>query len=201
MKEAGIILICYILGAVPFSYIFGRLFGRVDITTRGSGNVGATNVLRTTSIPVAIMALLGDAGKGFAGAWFGTMAGGDLIGAILLGAICGAVVVLGHCYSVFLNFKGGKGVATAAGVLLAFMPDIVAVLVVVFLVLVVFTRYVSLGSISVAAALPFLSMVYLKPWPYVTMCFLISTIVIYRHRENIERLKKGTESRITEKAT
>lgn len=200
MKEAGIILVCYILGSVPFSYIFGRLFGKVDITTRGSGNVGATNVLRTTSIPVAILALVGDVGKGMAAVWIGTMTGGDMAGATLLGTLCGAAVVLGHCYSVFMNFKGGKGVATAAGVLLVLMPDIVVVLVVVFLILVVFTRYVSLGSISVAAALPFLSMFYMKPWPYVAMSFLISTVVIYRHRVNIERLKNGTESRITEKA-
>jgi len=107
-----LIILCYLIGSIPFSLIFGLLLGKVDIRTKGSGNIGATNVLRSSGLAVAILALIADMGKGVAGAWIGSAGGG-----LEMAALCSGAVLLGHCFSVFLKFKGGKAVATSAGVI------------------------------------------------------------------------------------
>ena len=195
VRALGWILLCYFIGSIPFSYIIGRALGKVDITTKGSGNVGATNVLRSTNVSVAIVALCGDVLKGVIAAWIGMAAGGPV-----LASWCGGAVVLGHCYSVFMRFKGGKGVATAAGVIGFLMPPIVVALASILVISVVITRYVSLGSVLAAAVFPIRCLVLWKPWPYIVLSFFLAGLVLYRHRENIRRLRSGQEARITDKA-
>ena len=139
MNDWFLFLVSYFLGAIPFSYICGKYLGKVDISQRGSGNIGATNVLRSTTTSVAVLALAGDLLKGLLAAWIGLTWGNEVIA-----AVCGVLVVVGHCFSIFLSFKGGKGVATAAGVILYLMPQIFLVLLAVMILAVLLTRYVSL---------------------------------------------------------
>lgn len=195
MNELGLVLLCYIIGAVPFSYIFSRFLGGVDIRDRGTGNVGATNVLRSAGKKIALAAFIGDTLKGVISAWIGLHFGGPG-----LAALCSVAAVVGHCWPVFLGFRGGKGVATAFGIVVYLMPLITAILAVIFLPVVFFSRYVSLGSVCVAAILPVLTLIMQQPWQYIIMSLVMAGIVICRHRSNIERLRNGTEKKITEKA-
>lgn len=192
----GVILVvlCYFIGAIPFSYLVSLLKG-VDIRTRGSGNVGATNVLRALGPVAAAAALAADLLKGVAAAWIGTMAGGEWL---VVG--CAFAAVVGHCYSIFLRFKGGKGVATSAGVILYLMPRELLIMLVVFLVIVALLRYVSLGSITVAVLLPVLALAMKEPFELLMLCLLMATLVVYRHRENIQRLRSGTEPKLGSRA-
>ncbi|HQA07712.1 MAG TPA: glycerol-3-phosphate 1-O-acyltransferase PlsY [Syntrophomonadaceae bacterium] len=190
MYNLALILLCYIIGAIPFSYLISLVKG-VDIRTRGSGNVGATNVLRTLGPVAAAIALAADLLKGVVAAWIGTMTGSEWII-----ACCALAAVLGHCYSVFLRFGGGKGVATSAGIVLYLLPRELLILLVVFLVLVALLRYVSLGSITVAALLPVLALIMREPAELQIMSLLMAVLVIYRHRENIQRLRSGTEPKL-----
>lgn len=194
MKLAGVVILCYLLGSIPFSYIFTRLFTKQDIRKKGSGNVGATNVLRTSGPAVAVLALLGDLLKGvaagFIALYFGTW---EYI------VFCSVAVVLGHCYPVSLKFKGGKGVATAAGVVLVYMPLVLGILALIFVTTIVASKYVSLGSITGALFLPVLIIATGKPWPYLIAGSLMCLLVVYRHRENIIRIRRGTESKINQR--
>ena len=195
MKEIVLVLLCYFMGAIPFSYIFSRLLGGVDIRARGTGNVGATNVLRTLGIKIAIASLMGDLLKGLIAAWLGLYFGGEG-----MAAVCAVAAVVGHCWPVFLGFKGGKGVATAAGVIFYLMPTLGLILLVVFITIIFISRFVSLGSICIAALFPALALIMSQPWQYVIMSVIMAGMVIFRHRTNIERLRHGTEKKINEKA-
>lgn len=192
----GVILVvlCYFIGAIPFSYLVSLLKG-VDIRTRGSGNVGATNVLRALGPVAAAAALAADLLKGVAAAWIGTMAGGEWL---VVG--CAFAAVVGHCYPIFLRFKGGKGVATSAGIILYLMPRELLIMLVVFLVVVALLRYVSLGSITVAVLLPVLALAMKEPFELLILCLLMAALVVYRHRENIQRLRSGTEPKLGSRA-
>ncbi len=195
IKALFFMALCYLIGSIPFSLIFGMALGKVDIRTRGSGNIGATNVLRTSGIAVALLALAADLCKGLAAAWIGTAVGGPV-----MAGFCAAAVITGHCYSVFLNFKGGKGVATAAGIMAFLMPDVFVVVLIIFILMVTITRYVSMGSIVGAIAFPLLTaFIFPKPLPYIVMSIYIIALVLYRHKENVIRLKEGKESKITDK--
>lgn len=189
-----LVVLCYFIGAIPFSYLVSLLKG-VDIRTRGSGNVGATNVLRALGPVAAAAALAADLLKGVAAAWIGTMAGGEWL---VVG--CAFAAVVGHCYSIFLRFKGGKGVATSAGVILYLMPRELLIMLVVFLVVVALLRYVSLGSITVAVLLPVLALAMKEPFELLILCLLMAALVVYRHRENIQRLRSGTEPKLGSRA-
>lgn len=191
MKEVLLVVLCYCIGAIPFSYITVRLTKGIDIRKRGSGNVGTTNVLRTAGKGTAIAALAGDLLKGVLAAWLGLHFGGEI-----LAVICALAAIAGHCWPVFLGFKGGKGVATSAGVALFLMPKMSLILVLAFILIVAISRYVSLGSIIIAGLLPLSALLLHKPNPLLIMCFLIAILVIYKHRENIERLRSGTERKI-----
>lgn len=195
MKEILLVLLCYILGAIPFSYIFSRVLGGVDIRAKGTGNVGATNVLRTLGIKIAVLALLGDLTKGAAAAWLGLHFGG-----LNLAAACATMAVVGHCWPVFLGFKGGKGIATSAGALLVLMPLIFLIAAANFVIVIAISRYVSLGSISTAVILPIVVLLTGQPWQYVVMVCVMAITAIYRHRTNIQRLRQGTEKKLNEKA-
>jgi glycerol-3-phosphate acyltransferase PlsY len=192
--SVALIILCYLIGAIPFSYLVSQLKG-VDIRTRGSGNVGATNVLRTLGPALGAAALWGDFLKGLAAAWIGTMAGGEWL---MVG--CALAAVLGHCYSVFLRFRGGKGMATSAGIVLYLLPKIFLIMLVVFVVVVALLRYVSLGSITVAILFPILTLVMNEPHELLVFSVLLAALVVYRHSENIDRLRKGTESKLGSRA-
>jgi glycerol-3-phosphate acyltransferase PlsY len=167
-----------------------RLLG-VDIRRRGSGNIGATNVLRSLGRGPAGLTLVGDVAKGAAGAWLGSLAGPDPIWAGL-GVL---LVVVGNCWPVFLGFRGGKGVATGLGAFLYASPWAIVPAAVVWAVLLVAFRFVSLASVSGAASLPVAALVLGYPVPVVVGAGAVALIVVFRHRDNIARLLAGTERR------
>jgi glycerol-3-phosphate acyltransferase PlsY len=191
MGENIVIIISYLLGSIPFAYIMTHLIKGLDIREMGSGNVGSTNALRTAGKRVAGAALTGDLLKGCLVAWLGMHFGGAG-----LAAICAVAAVIGHCWPVFLSFKGGKGVATTAGVTLFLMPKIFLILLVVFILVVVLSRYVSLASISVAVLLPLVAFIFSEPRSILMMSLFLMLLVVYHHRENIVRLRNGNERKI-----
>lgn len=186
----------FLLGSVPTGYLVARARG-VDIRQHGSGNIGATNVFRTLGKPLGVFVFVVDALKGFAAVFAASqLAGGGAWPPI----VAAVAVIAGHNYTPWLGFRGGKGIATSAGVLLALMPLAVAMIATVWAIVFFTTRYVSLASISASAALP-LSVCTL--WfagcggsgPLLGFSIVISTLAIWRHRSNIRRLRDGTEPR------
>ncbi len=203
-----IALTSYLVGSIPSGYVVGR-FHRVDIRKYGSGNIGATNVLRVLGKRWGYFVFVCDVLKGLVGVRLGALLGAALLAGELnftLGGLLGAVAcILGHNYPVWLGFKGGKGVATSAGVLLGLFPIVTVILVVLVWVLVFYTgRYVSLASITAAIALPLVIFCILpreRPdflWLF-GFSLLIAALAVWRHRTNIERLLHGTESRFGKK--
>ena len=186
----------FLLGSIPTGYLVARAKG-VDIRQHGSGNIGATNVFRTLGKPLGIFVFVTDALKGFAAVWLAGRFGGASDWA---GIIAAVAVIAGHNYTPWLGFKGGKGIATSAGVLLALMPWAVLCIAIVWFVVFKVSRYVSLASISAATALP---VAVAALWsagcggngPLLGFSVLISALAIWRHRTNIQRLRAGTESR------
>lgn len=194
MEYVLLVLLCYMVGSIPFSYIFSRMLGGVDIRSKGTGNVGATNVLRTLGIKVAVASLLGDVFKGAVSAWLGFYLGGPT-----LAALCVTAAVVGHCWPVFLGFKGGKGVATWGGAILILMPLMGLIGAANLVIIIAASGFVSLGSICTVAILPIIIFLMHYPWQYVAMSLIIAAIIIFRHKTNLERLHNGTESRINQK--
>jgi acyl phosphate:glycerol-3-phosphate acyltransferase len=195
MPEAALALLAsYLLGAIPTSHLVSRLFAKIDLRDHGSGNLGATNLYRVLGWKYAIPVALFDITKGaipvlgFAP---------RVTNSELFALACGVAAILGHVFSVFVGFKGGKGVATAAGVMLGLTPLALAVAAAVWALLVLLTGYVSLGSVVAAAVLPFA--VYLLERPTSGELLWIdagvAAGVIFLHRRNIQRLLKGTENR------
>jgi glycerol-3-phosphate acyltransferase PlsY len=180
----------YLLGSVPTGYLLGYFAG-VDVRRTGSGNVGATNVARVAGKWLGLLTLLGDAAKGFVPVLIALRL--DL-GAALTGLVALAAF-LGHLYPVFLKFQGGKGVATALGALLALAPAAVGVLLVVFLIVALATRIVSLASIVAAGMTPVAIWLLGYPTPVIGAVLLMALMTIWRHRENIQRLRAGAEPR------
>jgi len=188
------VLLSYLLGAIPFGLFFGRLFSNVDVRTFGSGNIGATNVLRAAGKKAAILTLLADALKG-------------LVPVLLVKAIfqndaitvlSGAAAILGHIFPLYLNFKGGKGVATSYGVVIAVAPWIGFICLLVWVLVAYTWRYSSLSGLVAFAcymALTFLATSSVSK-PYAFLSLFIFGMIYYRHRENIKRLLSGTEPKI-----
>jgi glycerol-3-phosphate acyltransferase PlsY len=169
--------------------------GKVDIRKTGSGNVGATNVLRSAGLAPAILAVVGDILKGVFAAWLAAVMGG---GVLLL--LCPLAAVVGHCYPVYLRFRGGKGVATSTGALLFLTPYSILYLFFAFVGVVGLSRIVSLGSLTAAVFIPFVTMfLYPQERFVIILTFLLAILVIYRHKDNIRRLLAGKEPRIGEK--
>ena len=188
----------YLLGSVPTAAWISRIFYHVDITKVGSCNPGMTNVLRTLGWKPALPVALLDAGKGALAAWLGTALTSDS----RWGLAAGVAAVLGHSYTCFASFKGGKGVLTGFGVFMYFAPISALAGLVAWGAVVALTRYVSLGSLTAAVVMP-LSMAMEISWggrnelvPVLYVAILICAFVIIRHRANMVRLVKGTESRI-----
>ena len=194
----GFVLLGYLLGSIPFGYLLVRAMGGGDIRRVGSGNIGATNVARTSGWSVGVATLLLDAAKGFLAVWLTEHFTG---GNIRFMMYAGLAAILGHVFPVWLKFAGGKGVATALGVFLAICWPATAAAALLFVLVVLFWRYVSLASISAAAALPLFVYTLYAPLHAPPTAISVSTlvaaaVVIVKHRNNIERLVRGTEPRI-----
>lgn len=193
-----LVVVAFVVGAIPWGYLVGKLAGGIDLRQVGSGGTGATNVLRTLGARASALVLVLDAVKGALPVLIGRSLG---IADIWIAAAAVAAVA-GHCWSPFIGFKGGKGVATGAGAAIALVPQLV-VLVVVMVLVVWRTRYVSLGSLLVvtfaAVAMVASAALGLAAWPTAMAIIAIGGIIIYRHQENITRLRAGTERRFGEK--
>jgi glycerol-3-phosphate acyltransferase PlsY len=184
----------YLAGSVPFALIVSRAMGLPDPRTYGSGNIGATNVLRSGSKAAAALTLAGDAAKGWLVVWL-AMRLGSSPELVAIGAIG---VFLGHVFTVWLKFQGGKGVATAAGVILAYDPVLALAVAAVWLTIVVVTRYSSLGAITAAVFAPALAWTLGAPGPTLIALATIGFALVWRHEANIRKLLKGEERRIGE---
>ncbi len=185
-------LLAYLIGGLPFGYLFVRFTLGKDVRTMGSGNIGATNVHRSAGGKAGLVVLLLDIGKGFLAVWLASLVthGNDL--AISLAIVA---VMLGHCYPVFLHFRGGKAVACYIGAFLFVAPLALLAVTAVFVLVVSLTRFVSLASILGAIAFPFCLWFIYKPSPALLCASIFAAILItYRHRGNIERLRTGTEN-------
>jgi glycerol-3-phosphate acyltransferase PlsY len=193
MGHAIALLASYFIGAIPNSYLAGRLFMGIDLREHGSGNLGATNVWRTLGPKFAIPVGILDSAKGAVPVLFIAPLASD---ARLFALACGIMAVVGHVFSIFVGFKGGKGVATAAGVMLGLTPLAVLVTTIVWLVLVWTTGYSSLGSIVAAAILPLAAwLLHPADRDLVWVQALVALAIIWFHRANFRRLLAGTESR------
>ena len=195
-------LAAYLLGSIPFGFLLVWLFRKEDIRSKGSGNIGATNVVRSGAKGLGALTFLLDACKGFFAVLFasliGTLPGLAAVPRDNVAAVAALCAVLGHMYTVWLGFKGGKGVATAFGVFVALAPLAALASLGVFVLVFALSRYVSLASILAAAAFPAFALVLghvsHSVW-LTTVIFVVPTIVIVKHRENIGRLLHGTEYR------
>ncbi|MFI5337779.1 MAG: glycerol-3-phosphate 1-O-acyltransferase PlsY [Opitutales bacterium] len=191
----------YVLGSLPFGYLVARAHG-VDIFKAGSGNPGATNVKRVLGSRAGNTVFALDVVKGAAAAgWLYFFTGPEHTDWKLLSLVGVIAAILGHSFSIFTRFRGGKGVATAAGGLLVLMPASCLIGGVVWLVTFYATRYVSLGSILAAIAVPAASWLRGNPLPLNLVATLIGAFVVFRHRDNVRRLLNGTENRFARKAT
>jgi glycerol-3-phosphate acyltransferase PlsY len=181
----------YLLGSIPFSFLLARRRG-IDLRRAGSGNVGATNVLRTTGVPLAVLALALDGLKGTLAVLIAERVSGMPVAPVA----AGLASVLGHVYPVWLRFRGGKGVATAAGAFTVLAPAAFATALAVFVVVVALTRTISVGSVSAAVTLAIVTALMDYSRLVSTGAALAAAIIVYRHRGNLARLMAGTERRI-----
>src|SRR5262245_56396487 len=186
----GALIIAYLLGSIPFGYIVVKQTHGTDIRSTGSGNIGATNVYRK-SRGAGIATLILDAAKGYvavlAAAWLTRDTGWQAMAAV--------AAILGHMFTVFLSFKGGKGVATAAGAYLALSPQAVALTVVVFIAVAALTRYVSLASIAAAVSFPLAVYWRADPNEVLAAAIIGAALIVAKHHQNIHRLLTGTENK------
>jgi glycerol-3-phosphate acyltransferase PlsY len=187
----AVIVGAYLIGSVPFAFLLARRRG-VDLRTAGSGNVGASNVLRTSGVSLAIAAMLLDALKGTAAVLFAEASGagpGTVVAA-------GLVAIVGHVYPVWLRFHGGKGVATAAGAFMLLAPVPLGIAVAMFAVAVVATRLISVGSLTAAVTLPVAAVFTGMPQLVIVGALAAAIVIVERHRGNLVRLLAGTERRV-----
>ena len=196
MKIALVIISCYLLGSVPFGYIVGKLFKKVDIREYGSGNIGATNALRILGPLLASLVVLGDIGKGILSIYLVQYLNIDNL--VIL-TIAGLAVIFGHDWSIFLGFKGGKGIATTFGVVFALNPTISILALIIWGVVVITTRYVSLASIFAVISIFIFTILFKQPYEYIIFSAIIMILGIFKHKENIKRLKLKKERKIGEK--
>lgn len=187
-----LLLLAYLAGSIPFGLVVGKLFYGVDVRLHGSGNVGTTNVFRVLGKKAGVIVLVCDMLKGYVPAavaaavfdpWFAI--------------VIAAAPVLGHIYSIFLKGRGGKGIATGAGVVLALVPVAFAIILTAWLLLILITRYVSVASLAAAVLVPVLTIALDEPLPYEIAGVLVAILVWWAHRSNISRLLAGEENRVT----
>jgi len=186
-----IVVGAYLLGSIPFGYVLPRLVRGEDVRTRGSGNVGASNVWRVYGRSLGVPVALLDVAKGFVPAFVGT-----ILVSPLVGVLAGGAAMLGHWRPLFLRFqKGGKTVATAGGTFFGVAPLVGAVGVVIWIVVFLLSRYASLASMVTGLALPFVALALGEPWPVIVFASIACVAVLVLHKANIARLRAGTESR------
>ena len=185
------VVAAYLLGSIPFGYIIVRLKTGSDIRAAGSGNIGATNVLRTTGRAAGILTLLLDVAKGYLAVWLAArLTANDPVWT----SASAVAVILGHAYPVFLRFKGGKAVASTLGAFLFLTPSAIAAVTLVFVTAVALTRFISLGSILAAGLFPLAVWMIAHPsFPVIYAALFAGVFIVCRHHENIRRLREGTE--------
>jgi len=192
MLALQVIAVAYLIGSIPFSFLVARAFGVQDVRRVGSGNVGATNVLRNAGKVAGALALLLDLGKGAAAsALAGRLAPGDGV----LPAAAALAAVVGHLYPVWLRFEGGKGVATGLGAFAPLAPKAALGALVAFGLVAAATRFVSLGSLAGALAMMGLALALRGPDPVALAAAATAALVVFRHRSNLRRILRGTERR------
>jgi glycerol-3-phosphate acyltransferase PlsY len=196
LATLAVIAGAYLVGSVSFAVVVSKLFGLPDPHSYGSGNPGATNVLRTGNKAAAALTLAGDCIKGFLAVWIAHRLGASWGDASLATAGAALAVFLGHVYPVFHRFAGGKGVSTAAGVAFALSVPLGVALLVVWLAFALLFRIASLASIAAAVAAPPLGLYFIGNGPEAWALFPIALLLIWRHRENIRKLLAGQERRI-----
>jgi glycerol-3-phosphate acyltransferase PlsY len=191
VRDAAVIVGGYLLGSMPFGYWVVRLVRHEDVRTKGSGNIGASNVWRVYGRRYGIPVMLLDVAKGFVPALVGVLVSGDL-----LGVLAGGAAMAGHWRPLFLGFqRGGKTVATAGGVFWAVAPLVAVVGAAVWVVLFLILRYASVASMGAALSLPVVAWALGEQWPVIVFASLAGGVVVVLHRGNIRRLRAGTESR------
>ena len=189
----------YLLGSIPFGLLIGKLFGAADIRKEGSGNIGATNVARVAGPAAGILTLLLDAAKGAFAVVLAARLSEQSSTWMMIAGLC---ALIGHCFPIWLGFHGGKGVATAAGVFLVLCPPAFLCAVILFVLVVMYWHFVSLGSISAAAAMPLLIYFFWAPHhapPYVVTFGSLGAaiLIVYKHDANIKRLVQGDEPKFS----
>ncbi len=196
MKAVFLILagvIGYLLGSANSSIIVGKFYG-MDVRMHGSGNAGATNTLRTLGKSAALMVGIGDVLKGIISCIIGNFLGGYT--GLMVAGIC---AIIGHNWPVYFNFKGGKGIFTSFAVVLMMNWKIGLMLLGIFIIIVAITRYVSLGSVIASALFPVFGLIFNEGSQFTVFALILALLAIYRHKANIERLLKGTESKLGSK--
>ena len=192
------VVLAYLLGSLPVGVLVGRLWG-VNVLDHGSGRMGATNVFRAAGIAPALLTGALDIGKGFLAVWLA----GQIAMSPLAQVLAGVAVVLGHCVSVFVHFRGGAGVATSLGALGAIYLPVAVAAGILLLLIIVITRYASVGSLTITTLVPIvlliLGLVGTLPLVYVLYGLILWVIIFYAHRPNIQRLLQGSERRLGEK--
>jgi glycerol-3-phosphate acyltransferase PlsY len=187
-----ILIVIYLIAAVPTGIVLAKVMGYEDVRDKGSGNIGATNVYRVAGKLAGVLTLAGDILKGFlpllaCKTWLAPTPA-------QLGIAC-AMAIVGHCYPVYLKFRGGKGIATALGIFLVMSPIAVLGAAIVFGITVATTRFISLGSVLAAMSAPLLVLMLNQPQPIFLATLFIAALIVWRHRSNIKRLMDGSEDR------
>ena len=196
MRALGLVGV-YLIGSIPVGFLVARTAGGVDIRAKGSGTIGATNVLRTLGLVPAVLTLLGDVAKGYLAVRVAEALGPEPV----WGAAGAVLAIVGNCWPVFLRFKGGKGVATGLGAFLALTPRAVLPAAVVWIVLTAAFRYVSLASIAGCLGLVLGAWLFGYTPMYAAAAACAAALIVWRHHDNVKRLLSGTERRLGERAT
>ncbi len=191
MEWVLVLLGAYIIGSIPVGLIIGNVFWKKDLRRYGSRNIGATNAWRVLGRKAGILVFILDFLKG----QLGVMLGACVIGTPVALVLGGFFAVIGHVFPIFAGFHGGKGVATGLGVLSILMPKVMLIVFVVWLILTLLTRYVSIASVFSAVLAPILAAAFSEPSPYFAFALAAAVIVVWRHRENLKRLREGRENR------
>ncbi|HHW99254.1 MAG TPA: glycerol-3-phosphate 1-O-acyltransferase PlsY [Firmicutes bacterium] len=195
-KTLLMVIVAYLLGSIPTAYIVGRWKAGLDITQHGSGNVGGTNALRVLGVGPAILVAVSDVSK----ALLPTLLATRLLGGNTWPTLAVALAaIVGHNYSVYLGFRGGKGIATTLGACVVLFPKQLLIMLVLAVLVVATTRYVSLGSILLVVGLPVVLYRHQASMPELYFALVVALLGLWRHRQNIARLLKGTENRLGRK--
>ncbi|MHB9111900.1 MAG: glycerol-3-phosphate 1-O-acyltransferase PlsY [Thermoleophilia bacterium] len=204
LTAAALIVFAYLLGSVPFALVIGKGIYGVDVREQGSGNIGATNVFRVLGKGAGVLVFACDVLKGFIPVYLALHLPASLTSHFptvenvrLMAVLAAGAAIAGHTFPIFLKFRGGKGVATGAGAILALMPLLFIITFAVFWVVLIATRTVSISSLTAVTALCIEVIVTGQPTPYTVFTFVGAAVIFYAHRSNIRRIRKGEESKVT----